>query len=278
MKRVVGTVLVCLVVLLASSVSVMAVKWSEPVLWEASASVMERLPWLSGDSMFLVRASYDVYQSDWDGSSWSVPVKVQGEVNTTSANEINPVLVKGGTVMYFLRYSAETDYDVYRSEWDAVAEAWGTPVKIEELSTNTQEWDLWMNQSETVAYITTKGTWGDQVNLGGRDIYRSERVGGKWSMPVNLGEPINSASDEWSVAVDHLGHIYFESNRAGGFGGYDIYMAESVSGPVVNVQVVNSDKPERDVFVNEKYLIFAAENREGGKGHYDIWISTRIEE
>ena len=49
-------------------------------------------------------------------------------------------MIKGGTVMYFLRYMDTTDYDFYRSEWDAELGEWGEPVRIDVWSTDIQDW------------------------------------------------------------------------------------------------------------------------------------------
>jgi len=37
---------------------------------------------------------------------------------------------------------------------------------------------------------------------GGLDIFVTRRVEGKWSRPVNLGLPINSSFDDFSLAMD----------------------------------------------------------------------------
>jgi len=61
--------------------------------------------------------------------------------------------------------------------------------------------------------------------LGNHDLFMS-RLGsdGKWSQPVNLGSPVNTAGDEMGLYVDRLGNLaYFASNRPEGYGGLDLY-------------------------------------------------------
>ena len=65
---------------------------------------------------------------------------------------------------------------------------------------------------------------------GGFDLYYSILKDGEWSSPVNMGEPVNSASDEYRPVLG--GHIdftnrnlMFSSNRPGGKGGFDLYFA-----------------------------------------------------
>ena len=64
--------------------------------------------------------------------------------------------------------------------------------------------------------------------LGGMDIYKSDMQGvNEFSIPVNLGEGINSPSDDFGLIIkndDETGLIgYIASNRPGGKGGDDIY-------------------------------------------------------
>jgi len=68
---------------------------------------------------------------------------------------------------------------------------------------------------------------------GGFDLYYSKEENDAWSEPVNLGEKINTASDEYRpIAISfELTYetnevvIIFSSNRDGGQGGFDLYTA-----------------------------------------------------
>ncbi len=64
---------------------------------------------------------------------------------------------------------------------------------------------------------------------GGFDLYYSQFEGGKWTEPVNFGEEINTAYDEYRpivklVAAGFTNNLMiFSSNRPGGKGGFDLY-------------------------------------------------------
>jgi hypothetical protein len=63
---------------------------------------------------------------------------------------------------------------------------------------------------------------------GGIDIWVSARAGADqpWGEPVNAGEPVNSASNDFCPMLARDGHtFYFVSNRPGGCGGTDIYVS-----------------------------------------------------
>ncbi|GAB3199902.1 tetratricopeptide (TPR) repeat protein [Pontibacter aydingkolensis] len=61
-------------------------------------------------------------------------------------------------------------------------------------------------------------------NMGGFDIFSSRLENGEWSAAQNLGYPINSTHDDlYFVLNRNRTNAFLSSNRAGGFGGKDIY-------------------------------------------------------
>lgn len=85
--------------------------------------------------------------------------------------------------------------------------------------------------------------------IGGMDVYKSNiQTDGGYSIPVNIGEGINSKKDDFGFIIkegenkDFVG--YFSSNRDGGKGGDDIYKFKMSSSPglktfVLRGKVVN---------------------------------------
>lgn len=61
--------------------------------------------------------------------------------------------------------------------------------------------------------------------FGGKDIYRSEFIDGRWTRPVNLGEVINTPYDEVFPYIHEEQMLYFSSNGHAGMGGLDIFKA-----------------------------------------------------
>lgn len=78
---------------------------------------------------------------------------------------------------------------------------------------------------------------------GGWDIYYSETDGAGWSKPVNLGEVVNTPSNEIFPSKSKAG-LVFSSDRGMGHGGYDNYLFDGQSGELVNLADYNS--PEND--------------------------------
>jgi hypothetical protein len=61
-------------------------------------------------------------------------------------------------------------------------------------------------------------------SYGGMDLYISRRDGNNWSALSNLGNSINSPSNEFYPFIDNQNNLYFSSDKKGGCGGYDIYI------------------------------------------------------
>jgi len=104
-------------------------------------------------------------------------------------------------------------------------------------------------------------------------------VDGVWQDPVNLGAPINSESDEWSVFVDHAGRIWLDSNREGTLGNYDLWVAEDENATPVNLGApINTEVAEREPTINDRFFFFSANKREGGAGGWDLWYMEKSPE
>jgi len=236
-------------------------------------SSIERMPWLFEDVLYFVGNNYDIYQIVLkEDGSWGEIKQVEGEVNTL-ANEISPCVVRSGDdlVMYFARYSDATDYDFFRAVLDMKSGEWIGVTPVKELNTDTQEWKIWVNEGETLAYITTKGSHGGVAPVGGRDIWMSEKVEGKWTTPLNVAA-LNTAGDEWSVFVDPLGRIWIDGSREEVLGGHDIYYYDPQSKKIVHPgEDINTMYNDRSVWTDGKTLILSSSDRKGGAGSYDLY-------
>ena len=107
-----------------------------------------------------------------------------------------------------------------------------------------------------------------------------------WGPPENLGPTVNSPSPDLddstpSISSDGL-TLYFHSNRTGGYGSWDIYMAKRVTknapwGPPVNLgPKVNSSVLDSCPSISPDGLeLYFNSLRPGGYGSADIYVTKR---
>ncbi len=104
-----------------------------------------------------------------------------------------------------------------------------------------------------------------------------------WLPAINLGDSINTSYRDYSPTLtEDENHLILASNRPGTYGGWDLWMADRVSGNVwrspVNLgSVINSTYDETDPWISPDgvVLVFSS-NRPGGYGSYDIWMSKKV--
>ncbi|NQV27841.1 MAG: protein kinase [Rhodopirellula sp.] len=104
----------------------------------------------------------------------------------------------------------------------------------------------------------------------------------KFDTPTNLGD-VNSPQDDTEPVLSTDGlTLIFASNRPGGSGGDDLWVAtrasidQPFSTPVNLGERVNSSRDDTAPTLSSDglRLIFAS-NRSGGRGDFDLWISSR---
>jgi tetratricopeptide (TPR) repeat protein len=79
--------------------------------------------------------------------------------------------------------------------------------------------DVTIDQSgKTIIFSSDK-----KEGYGGKDLYKSELKNGAWSIPVNLGEEINTTKDEVFPYLHKNHTLYFSSNGLAGLGELDIF-------------------------------------------------------
>ena len=111
---------------------------------------------------------------------------------------------------------------------------------------------------------------------GGYDIYVSRKTSAGWSVPENLGHPINTRGNEMSPFVDEQGRLYFSSDWHLGYGGMDVFTANRYAYGWGNVENMGNEvnSPSDDmyfVFDAGKRTGYVTSNRIGGKGNEDIY-------
>ncbi len=149
-------------------------------------------------------------------------------VASTQYDEIRLTLSPDGkTALWFSRNppGGPGGYDIWVSRHDGQRWRPATPVSF---NTPGREFDPAFSANGRVVYFCSDRAGGQ----GGDDLYRvSMGSEGRFGEPVNLGPAVNSAADEFAPMLSpDAGTLLFSSNRAGGAGGHDLYVAAMVRG------------------------------------------------
>ena len=164
-----------------------------------------------------------IYESKNNSRDWGDAVELP--FNDDDFDTCHPTLDASGNVLYFTsdRPGGFGGMDIYRSR--KMGNTWSTPENMgPEINTEGNEIFPFIHQDGTL-YFASKGLPG----IGGLDVFSTTKISSNnenvnWTTPVNLGKPINTNKDDFSLIVDISGtRGYFTSNREGGKGMDDIY-------------------------------------------------------
>ncbi len=226
------------------------------------------------------------YAKKMEDGSYGEPVSMANDLNGRYHDGV-ATFTAGQNVMYFSRNNRDgkskngmRDLKVYSTKINN-SNDWS---KVEELPFNSDEFGTChptVTQDGKTMYFASDRPGG----FGGMDIYVSQMVGGKWTMPKNLGPTVNTVGNEIFPSVNGENVLCFASNGHRGMGGLDIFAVQLASKSDmtswtnrVNVGApFNTPKDDFGFSINETQTKgFLSSSRDGGRGGDDIyeWEST----
>ncbi len=163
----------------------------------------------------------DIYKAVMNKGKVSEVQRVDGQLNSSDWDS-QPSITCDGQLMFFSssRDGGQGGADIWMSRLQADGE-WGYPENLGPYinSPGDEEAPFISSDGQTL-YFSSNGHPGQ----GDGDLFLARRQGGVWSLPQNLGYPINSPAKELGFYVQGDGQTaYFASARPGGAGGLDIY-------------------------------------------------------
>ena len=209
------------------------------------------------------------------------PVNLGAPVNTT-LNEGVASISADGQVIYFTACNRDDglgDCDIYEAELDGTE--WINVRNLREI--NSSDWDSQPSISsdgKTLYFISNRpGAMGGADDA---DIYISRlKPDGRWSEPVNMGEPINTKKREDSPFIFPGGKVlYFASAGHGGFGKLDFFVCRmqddgTWSEPENLGKPFNTSEDERFITLPAAgdVVYFASERKDvGNEGTLDVYM------
>ena len=187
-------------------------------------------------------ADYDgiIYTSKFENGVWSPIVKLNDNINTKYW-ESHAAVSHDNKKLYFTsnRKGTYGGLDIYVSTRDSTGD-WGPASNLgPEINTPFNEESPFLSSDDKTLFFSSRG----HFNMGGYDIFYSKLLdNGKWSVPMNVGFPLNTTDDDiFFKPVNQGFEGYIAKEISGGYGKQDIYRVE-----------VFSDKHPRKFFVKGK--------------------------
>jgi len=161
-----------------------------------------------------------------NGATWETPTSVSQD----------------GLTLYFSseRPGGCGGQDLWTATRPTKGSPWGKPVNLGP-TVNSSAWDL--SARESADGLTLLFHSQRPGGVGGGDIWMSTRAtrDDPWGNPVNLGVPVNSGANDGEAVLTSDGlTLFFNSDRAGGMGSYDLWVTTRKTtsdpwGPPVNL-------------------------------------------
>jgi tetratricopeptide (TPR) repeat protein len=180
-----------------------------------------------GQDLYLVKKgtkNSDIYMSHYYKDEWT-PAKPLNKNINSSSDETSVSVTKDGNTMYFTsNRSGSRGFDIYKSVKDPDGD-WGKAENLGKIiNTKDDEATPSISPDGKTLYFSSEGHY----NMGGFDIFYSVlQKDGKWSIPSNIGYPINTTNDNIGFQTIGDGSVGYISRIApDSFGKEDIYRVE----------------------------------------------------
>ena len=209
-----------------------------------------------------------------------------GPTVNSSAGAEDPEISADGLKLYFNsnRTGGYGKGDIWVTSRATIEDNWEIPVNLgPTVNSSSDDFAPDVSPDGLILYFASDRPGG----LGNYDLWVTSRatLDDDWGTPVNLGATINSSAMDGCPAVSDDGlELYFWSNRPGGSGSIDLWIAKRAKieddwdTPVNLGPVINSSAMDFCPHISaDGLLLFFISARSGGYGGFygDIWITTR---
>jgi len=178
-----------------------------------------------GNTLFLSKDdnfNSDLYTSTFDGTIWGKNTKLNKNINTKYWESHACISEEGNTLVFASdRPGGYGGLDLYISV--RVSGDWGPAENLgPEINTPFNEDRPFLVNKCKSLYFSSQG----HFTMGGYDLFRSDlQKENRWSIPVNLGFPVNTPDDDIYFMPERNGRSGYcaRFNKEGGYGNKDIY-------------------------------------------------------
>jgi outer membrane protein OmpA-like peptidoglycan-associated protein/tetratricopeptide (TPR) repeat protein len=218
----------------------------------------------------------DFFKSVRIDSVWRKAVNLGPPINTEE-NEGALCISPDGKYIFFAACNRPDGYGSCDLYWSRkTGDVWSTPENMGPV-VNSSAWDSQPSFSSDgkTLYFASKREGGK----GSSDIWKTElNPDGSWSVPVNLGDSINTRYEEMAPFIHPDNRtLYFASRGHQGMGGFDLFVSRMDANgnwttPVDLAYPINTYADEINLVVNAKGdVAYISSDKLGGKGGMDIY-------
>jgi hypothetical protein len=184
-----------------------------------------------GKTLYLYSsADYDgiIYSSTFNNGTWGPLVKLNENINTKYW-ESHATISHDNKKLYFTsnRKGGFKGLDIYVAQRDSTGD-WGTAENLgPTINTPYNEDTPFLSKDDKTLFFSSRG----HLNMGGYDIFYSTLLdNGQWSVPLNVGYPLNTTDDDVFFDPINAGYQgYIAKYESTGLGKQDIYKIEIFS-------------------------------------------------
>ena len=161
------------------------------------------IDWIEG------KKDFDIWESDKINGEWTKPVRASFDSDST---DFDPFFSPDDKTVYFFsnRVGGFGGDDIYQVSYNAQTGKFGEPVNAgPAVNSKGDEWAPVTDPAQEYLYFSTDGRKG----YGKHDLFKI-KLNDKDAQPINLGNKINSADDDFDAVVLPDGTLVFTSTRA----------------------------------------------------------------
>ncbi len=233
--------------------------------------------WLSADGkrMFIYRYKRkgDIFETTFDGKEWSAPKKLKPIC--TPFRETHASMTADGKTIYFTsnmkKLTTNGSMDIFKVDYDAKTKKWSAPQNLgPNINSPYDEDCVFISIDGNTLYFSSQG----HNSMGGFDFFKSQKINGEWTQPINVGYPINTPANDIFIFFTSDGkHAYFDSDRKDGVGEKDIYKLTLLDEVKIPLTILVKDAQTKELISSAVEVRQAGQQelisvQESGKGRF----------
>ena len=226
----------------------------------------------------------DIYISMWNDTTeeWSKSRPVEGSVNTETHDAVLSISPDGKSLYVYRNEIGETKSgDIYISR-KGKENKFGSAKPLDKgrnVNSSYFESSASVTEDGNTIYFVSDRNGGKGL----ADIYMSRKEGKEWGKAINLGDSINTTSDEKCVFIHPDGKLlYFTSEGHNSMGSYDIFVSRKINGRWSKAEnlgyPINTVKEEETISITKDgktaYVSASYKDSKGGSDIYKVDLSN----